>query len=392
MKPSAIEVITYDRCTGCYGCLNTCPVHGAIEFRMTEEGFYKPFITEECIQCGYCQEGCPVIETTNSNIKEDLEVYSCWSKDEEIVKNSSSGGIFSELAKVYLENDGVVFGAKWEDGEIVHTGITKLEELKELQKSKYLQSKIEYSYAKVRELLEDGKKVLFVGVPCEVAALRKIVDDKNLVIVDVVCHGIPSYTSYKKYVKEILGKDFREIEVNFRNKETGWENYSISYIENKKNILVKHLHREDIWFKGFLADVYLNKPCYNCQFRGEPRYADITLGDFWGVPEEIKNSKGTSVVILNNKKGKELFEKIKDKIEYKETTFETARRGNPCIGDYKLSDDKREKFYQDFKYRSFLELHKKYFPYPSTLSKVIAFPRRVLGFIKRRIIKIIKGV
>lgn len=389
MKQSAIEVIGYDKCTGCYGCLNTCPVHNAIEFKLTEEGFYKPFITCECVHCGYCQEGCPVIKKENTNLKEELEVYSCWSKDEEIVKNSSSGGIFSELAKVYLENDGVVFGAKWQNGEIVHCGITKLEELKELQKSKYLQSKVEYSYTKIKELLKEGKEVLFVGTPCEAAALKKIVNDKKLIIVDVVCHGIPSYNTYNKYITEILGKNSKDIEVNFRNKNSGWENYSISYLENGK-IVMEVLHKEDIWFKGFLADIYLNKPCYNCEFRTLPRFADITLGDFWGVPQELKNPKGTSVVTINNKKGKELFGKIKNKIEYRETTFEIAYKGNPCLANHKLNDNKRREFYKDFSNKTFEELHKKYFPFPSFFKKCILFPRRVLGFLKRRIMKVLK--
>lgn len=391
MKQSAIEVIGYDKCTGCYGCLNTCPVHNAIEFKLTDEGFYKPFITDECISCGYCQKGCPVIKKVNNNVKEELEVYSCWSKDEEIVKNSSSGGIFSELAKIYLENNGVVFGAKWQDGEIVHVGITKLEELKELQKSKYLQSKIEYSYTKVKELLKEGKKVLFVGTPCEIASLNLIVKDKNLVTVDLICHGIPSYTTYQKYIRENFNLNIKNITVDFRNKDTGWENYNLTF-KNKDKIIIKNNHREDIWFKGFLDNIYLNTPCYSCEFRTLPRVSDITLGDFWGVPQELKNINGTSVVTINSKKGKELFEKIKGNIEYRKTIFEVAYRGNPCLYKHKLNDDKRAKFYRDFPNKSFEALHKKYFPYPSTLSKIIRFPRRVLGFIKRKIMKIIKGV
>lgn len=389
MKLSAIEVITYDKCTGCYGCLNTCPVHGAIEFKLTDEGFYKPFITDECIHCGYCQEGCPVIEKENDNLKEDLEVYSCWSKDEEILKNSSSGGIFSELAKVYLENDGVVFGAKWQDGEIVHIGITKLEELKELQKSKYLQSKIEYSYIKVKELLKEGKKVLFVGTPCEIASLNLIVKDENLVAVDLICHGIPSYTTYQKYIRENFNLNIKNIIVDFRNKDTGWENFNLTF-KDKDKIIIKNNHREDIWFRGFLQNIYLNKPCYNCEFRVIPRVADITLGDFWGVPQELKNPKGTSIVTINTKKGRELFEKIKNNIEYMETTFEVAHKGNPCLYNHKLNASKREKFYKDFPNKSFEELHKKYFPFPSFFIKCIFFPRRVLGFLKRKIIKVIK--
>lgn len=391
MKQSAIETIGYDRCTGCYGCLNTCPVHGAIEFKLTDEGFYKPFITNECVHCGYCQEGCPVIKKVNNNQEEDLEVYSCWSKNENIVKESSSGGIFSELAKIYLEDNGIVFGAKWENGEIVHTSINNLNDLKKLQKSKYLQSKIENSYIKVKEFLKEGKKVLFVGTPCEIAALNTIIQHKNLVTVDVVCHGIPSYNTYKKYVNEVLKSDYKKINVNFRNKETGWENYSISYQDGEKTIK-EHLHSQDIWFKGFLADVYLNSPCYNCKFRTMPRFADITLGDFWGVPQELKNINGTSIVTLNSKKGKELFEKIKDKIELKKTEFGIARRGNPCISNHTLNKEKREKFFKDFSKKDFITLHKEYFPYPSKISKIIYFPRRVLGFIKRRVLKLIKGV
>lgn len=391
MKQSAIEIIGYDRCTGCYGCLNTCPVHKAIEFKMTDEGFYKPFVTNECVHCGYCQEGCPVIKKVNNNQKEDLEVYSCWSKDEKIIKESSSGGIFSELAKFYLENNGVVFGAKWENGEVVHTSVKTLKELEKLKKSKYLQSKVENSYQEVKEFLKNGKKVLFVGTPCEIAALNTITQDKNLLTVDVVCHGIPSYSAYKKYVTEVLKSDYKKVDVNFRNKETGWENYSITFKENEK-VIKEHLHGEDIWFKGFLSDIYLNSPCYNCEFRTMPRFADITLGDFWGVPEEIKNQKGTSVVMVNSKKGKEIFEKIKEKINYKEINFETVHRGNPCIYNHKLNNEKREKFFKDFSKMSFIDLHKKYFPYPSKISKIINFPRRVLGFIKRRIIKIVKEV
>ena len=386
MKLSAIEVITYDKCTGCYGCLNTCPVHGAIEFKLTDEGFYKPFITDECIHCGYCQEGCPVIEKENDNLKEDLEVYSCWSKDEEILKNSSSGGIFSELAKVYLENDGVVFGAKWQDGEIVHIGITKLEELKELQKSKYLQSKIEYSYIKVKELLKEGKKVLFVGTPCEIASLNLIVKDENLVAVDLICHGIPSYTTYQKYIRENFNLNIKNIIVDFRNKDTGWENYNLTF-KDKDKIIIKNNHREDIWFRGFLQNIYLNKPCYNCEFRVIPRVADITLGDFWGVPQELKNPNTTLIpIIIRN-----IVKNIPFK-DFSSSIFPSAlsHKGNPCLYNHKLNASKREKFYKDFPNKSFEELHKKYFPFPSFFIKCIFFPRRVLGFLKRKIIKVIK--
>lgn len=383
MNNSAIEVIGYDKCTGCYGCLNICPVKGAIEFKKTDEGFYKPFLTEKCIQCGVCKKGCSVLKKVNNNLKEDLEVYSCWSKDEEIVKNSSSGGIFSELAKEYLDNNGVVFGAKWEDGEIVHCAITKLEGLKDLQKSKYLQSKVETSYLEVRKYLNAGKKILFVGTPCQIAALNTIVSHENLVSVDLICHGIPSYSAYEKYIRENFNYNIKDITVDFRNKDTGWENYNLIF-KNKDKIIIKNNHRKDIWFRGFLTDTYLNKPCYNCDFRTLPRFADITLGDFWGVPVEVKNPAGTSVVTINSKKGKELFNKISFKLEVKKVDWEIALKGNPCLYNYKMNDSRREGFYKDFQKLSFKKLHKKYFPFPVTK---ISFVRRVLGYLKRRIFR-----
>lgn len=387
MNNSAIEIIGYDKCTGCYGCLNTCPIKGAIEFKKTEDGFYKPFLTQECIQCGYCKEGCPVIKKVNVNKKEDLEVFSCWSKDKEIIKNSSSGGIFSELSKEYLNNDGVVFGAKWENGEIVHCGITKLEELKELQKSKYLQSKIDNCYLEVKKYLTSGKKVLFVGTPCEIAALNRVISHENLVTVDLICHGIPSYKAYEKYVKETFDLNTKDLVVDFRNKDTGWENFNLTF-KSKNQIIAQNNHRKDIWFRGFLTDTYLNKPCYNCEFRTLPRFADITLGDFWRVPIEVKNSDGTSVVTINSKKGKKIFEKIKNNIEVKKVDLQMALNGNPCLHNYKINDSKRSGFYKDFSNLTFEELHKKHFPFPNP---IVNFIRRGLGFVKRSLVRFLKG-
>lgn len=379
MNNSAIEIIGYDNCTGCYGCLNSCPIKGAIEFKKTEEGFYKPFLTEECIQCGYCKEGCPVIKKVNVNKKEDLEIYSCWSKDEDIIKNSSSGGVFSELAKEYLNNDGVVFGAKWEKGEVIHCAITKLEDLKKLQKSKYLQSKIENSYLEVKKYLENGKSVLFVGTPCEIAALNTIVNHQNLITVDIICHGIPSYTVYEKYIIENFGLNMEDITVDFRNKDNGWEDYNIIF-KTKEEIIAKSSHRKNSWFRGFLTNIYLNTPCYNCEFRTLPRFADITLGDFWGVPIEAKNSKGTSVVTVNSKKGKLLFEKIKSDIEVRKVEQEIVFKANPCLYNYKMSDKRRKEFYKDFSNLTFNELQKKYFPFPNLMT---SFIRKILVFIKK---------
>ncbi|MBC2856170.1 Coenzyme F420 hydrogenase/dehydrogenase, beta subunit C-terminal domain [Cetobacterium sp. 2A] len=376
---SAIETISYNRCTGCYGCLNICPVDGAIEFKKTEEGFYKPFLTSKCIQCGICQKGCPVITKINNNNLKDIKTYSCWSKDKEILKNSSSGGIFTELAKEFLKDENIVFGAKWFEGEIIHCAISKMEDLKPLQKSKYLQSKMGNSYKEAKKHLMTGKKVLFVGTPCQIAALNTIVKHENLTTVDIICHGVPSYKAFNKYIRESFNLDIKNIEVDFRNKDEGWESYNLIF-KDKDKIITKNNLSKDQFFAGFLQDVYLNKPCYKCEFRTTPRQADITLGDFWQVPKGIKNFDGTSVVTVNNKKGGDLFEKIEAGIEKFEVDFETALKGNPCLSTYSQKEKNRVEFYENVDNMKFEELQRKYFPFYNP-----SFLRKYLGFIKRKI-------
>ena len=156
----------------------------------------------------------------------------------------------------------------------------------------------------------------------------------------------------------------------------------------------------DKFFFGFLKNIYLNEPCYNCKFKGtkdgEKREADITLADFWGVPKELFNEKGVSLVVINTKKGKELFLKIKDRIFTKEVSLERGIEGNPSFYKSCIKPKERDMFYKEFGNLTFKELSDRYFKIDSVLErrvkKVIYFLRRVLGFIKRRVLKLIKGV
>lgn len=359
---SAIEKIGYDSCTGCYGCYNKCIIKNAITMKLTDDGFYKPFITDSCIGCGECKKSCPVITKVNNNKKSEMKVYAAWSKDEEILMNSSSGGMFSEIAKYILKENGVVFGAKWHKGEVIHYGITNLKELNLLQKSKYLQSKVENSYNEVKRYLELDKKVLFVGTPCQIAALKTLVNHKNLYLIDFVCHGIPSYKAYKKYIREMFNSEISQVSVDFRNKEDkGWNKFYIYLKYSNLNKIIKEPNRINLFFRGFLKNVYLNKPCYNCSFRSNSRYGDITLADFWGISKEKENSKGTSAIISNNKKGIEIINNIKKNIVLHEMSYKILLNDNPCLGSYKMSENNRENFFREIDKLSFKKLSKKYF-------------------------------
>lgn len=386
MGKPAIDIIGYDNCTGCFGCYNACHLN-AIEMEYDEEGFYKPYILSNCINCGQCEKACPVIQIENNNRCE--KSYAAWSKDEEIILNSSSGGIFSELAIEILNENGIVYGVGWENGEVKHKRIDKKEELKEIRGSKYLPSFVGESYRQVIKDLKNNKKVLFSGTPCQIAALNKIVKNDNLITVDLICHGMPSHKAYEKYCQENFKEKVER--VNFRGKKNGWINYSLTYYSKEIKVNLCYI---DKFFSGFLKDIYLGNPCYNCKFKGtengEKRQADITLADFWGVPKELHNKNGVSFVVSNTKKGEKYFSKIKGRIFCQEISLEIGLKGNPSFYKSCVRPKEREMFYREFDSLTFDELSDKYFKTDSLFVKrvkrIINFPRRVLGFIKRKVI------
>ncbi|EPC09177.1 Coenzyme F420 hydrogenase/dehydrogenase, beta subunit C-terminal domain [Fusobacterium ulcerans] len=356
---TAIEIIGYDNCTGCYGCYNKCNIKTAIEMKLDNEGFIKPFISKEkCIECGECQKACPVLKNENDN--NVLGTYAAWSKNGEILLSSSSGGIFSEISFSLLKQEGIVYGAAWKEGKVIHKKIQKIEELKELRGSKYLQSNISNLYREVKKDIKNNKKVLFTGTPCQIAALKRIIKHENLFTMDFICHGIPSFKVFSKHCIETFNKKLKK--VDFRNKISGWNKYSIVYYnENLKTIL----HNEDKFFWGFLKNIYLNKSCYDCRFRGsingKGREGDITVADFWGVPSELFNKNGVSLITINNEKGKKMYKEIENNIFSIEVPLEIGIKNNPSFYKSPEKPKERELFFKEIDKKSFEELSEDYF-------------------------------
>lgn len=308
-RQTAIDIIGLEQCTSCYGCDNACP-HGAIDMTMTIGGFIKPVVNDACTNCKACQKFCPVIQGNDRskfNLQEDL-FYAAKSKNQATQLASSSGGIFTELSEAILDDGGVVVGVGWkEDLRLEHKIISTKEELALLRGSKYLQSEVGNVYKEIRKELRAGKKVLFSGVPCQVATMNLFVkDNPNLITVDVVCHGTPSYKPFEAYVKQEFGSKEVVDTVSFRDKETGWENFSVKYIKDG-NVLKSEQAYYDSNFWGFVKDYYLNSACYDCKF-AEERPGDITLGDFWGINRKLYDNKGVTVVKINTEKGKKLYD------------------------------------------------------------------------------------
>lgn len=196
-----IIITNKELCCGCGACYNSCP-NKAIQMVEDQEGFLYPEINKtKCINCSICEKVCPI---KNIKIEEDTELIklAAWSKNKEIRKSSSSGGIFYTIANYIIENSGVVCAAGFDENmNVVHKIISEKKQIKELQGSKYVQSDIGQCNREVKKLLEEGKKVLFVGTPCQVSGLLTMLGKKynNLYLCDFICHGVPSPKVYKKY-------------------------------------------------------------------------------------------------------------------------------------------------------------------------------------------------
>lgn len=257
-----------------------------------------------------------------------------YSLNEDRIK-SSSGGIFAEIAKIVLDRAGVVFGAAINtEGKVFHKYITKEEELQDLLGSKYVQSDLGNSFSNVKSFLKDNRLVLFCGTPCQTEGLLSFLGNKpdNLILIDFICHGVPSFKVFHNYLQEISQN--REVEkIFFRDKENGWLDYSFR-VEYKNGEVYKCIYNRSNYMHGFIYDLYLRPSCYSCSFKGIDRNTDITMGDFWGIKEEepeFYDKDGVSVLLLHNKKSKQLIDLVQNKIKIKVIQVDEIVKHNPSI-------------------------------------------------------------
>ncbi|WP_051205860.1 Coenzyme F420 hydrogenase/dehydrogenase, beta subunit C-terminal domain [Butyrivibrio sp. FC2001] len=257
-----------------------------------------------------------------------------YSTDKDRIK-SSSGGIFAEIAKRVIDNSGIVVGATIDtEGKVYHKYITTKEEIYDLMGSKYVQSDVGMVYKSVKSFLKEGKQVLFCGTPCQAQGLINYLRGKpdKLILMDFICHGVPSFKVFNTYLKEI--SEGREIDrINFRDKENGWLDYSFK-VKYKNGDVFKTIFRDNNYMKGFIINFFLRPSCYECRFKGINRNTDITMGDFWGIEEEepdFYDKNGVSVLLLHNEKAKQLITDISDVIVSKEIDVEEVIKHNPSL-------------------------------------------------------------
>ena len=366
-----IQIIDKSKCCGCNACGDICP-KDAITFKTDIEGFWYPEVDmERCIDCRLCEKACPElhVDELKKNDYEKPVTIAAINKNMRVRWDSTSGGAFSALADVMYGQEGYVSGAVYNEDFSVRNFISNNpNDLIRLRSSKYLQSNAEGLYKEIRDLLRKGEKVLACGTPCQMAALRSFLrkDYDNLIIVDFICRGVNSPKVYRKYLDSLEHKyGGKVVYVKAKNKELGWRNLTRKVVFDNGKVYYG-VRMDDDFRRGYHTNVFCRPSCYACQYKGFPRIADITIADYWGienVDKNLDNNIGTSMILLNSKKGEAYFELAKDKLEWEYTQFESILPGNIALRKpIEPTKINREQFFEDLDKGTFDDVVQKYFP------------------------------
>lgn len=374
-------------CCGCNACVQRCP-KSCITMREDNEGFLYPEVNKEvCIDCGLCEKVCPVIHQGAE--RKPLAIYAAKNKDEKIRLSSSSGGVFTALAECVIDEDGVVFGAKFdEDWSVVNDYTETKEGLAAFRGSKYVQSGIGNSFKNAEQFLKAGRKVLFSGTPCQIAGLRSFLRKEydNLLTVDFICHGVPSPGVWREYLKEetarqcggknsvlshpiINSRDARVESISFRDKRLGWKKFSFALTLSvpdghgaKNTVLLSNTKYHNPFLKGFLRDLYLRPSCHHCRAKGFSSGSDITIADFWTVNKYIpreNDRKGISLLFVH-KVGHVYLDAMN--VDLIEMDYTDLYLGNKVVYSSSYSHKNRSAFFSLFKSKNYsivqlIEMH-----------------------------------
>ena len=376
-------------CTGCLACHDSCPKQAISSF-WDEEGHltYNVDITL-CIECGLCEKTCPVVsgyQYGNNSLKES-HPYAAWTKNNELRAKSTSGGVFAALAKYIIKKGGVVIGASMHHNCVRHILIDKEEDIAKLQGSKYTQSNTDGIFKTVKQLLREGREVLFSGMGCQVAGLLSYLGKMDysgqLHTVDLICGGVPSRFLIDYYLKE--NPEVDEV-VSFRN-NSKYE-FSVQDKSGKKKVVP--LSERPFPLCGFYTELTNRYSCYDCKFIGAHRKSDITIGDFWGDNAHMEeHAKGISIAVTHTENGRNLL--YKAEIEAHEAKWEIFLMHNPrMIDGYKRASQSKArrnlaKAFSELSYESLLQIYAN----KATLSQPLLMAKKIyrymIGRVKGRI-------
>lgn len=379
-KDKFVKIEEKDLCCGCTACYSVCPKN-AIKMVRDNEGFLYPEVDKEkCVNCGMCKKVCPILNKARLN-EFKPKAYLFQNSNEEIRKDSTSGGIFTAIGEFVIKNNGIVYGAAFDDDFVVnHIGVEVVDKLSKFRKSKYVQSNQNNCFKEIKQYLDNGKLVCYSGTPCQVGGLRAYLrkDYENLILVDIMCHSVPSPLVFEKYKRYILKKmnANKILNINFRDKSKYGYKYSMMTVETDNGTYSQGIDT-DSYLRAFFSDVSVRPSCYNCHFKTMKRVSDLTIWDCFNINEIDKSfddDKGTTRVLVQSEKGEKLLENL-DNVRLKELDINIAIKKVKEMTSSVNYNSKRKEFFENINDDNLFE---KYYP-TNFKTKINSFARKTLA-------------
>ncbi|SHJ51657.1 Coenzyme F420-reducing hydrogenase, beta subunit [Hespellia stercorisuis DSM 15480] len=360
-----ISLASKAKCTGCAACADSCPKN-CIEMKYDNEGFLFPSRdTQKCVECHMCERSCPIVTDKKVERTEPQAAYAAKHLQKEVCGKSSSGGAFAALAKVVLEQNGVVFAAGMDsDFHVYHSRAATLEELKPLLRAKYLQSNMTGIYRQIKEALETGVPVLFVGTPCQARSVKLYFGDAtNLYTGEFICHGVPSQAVFAEHIRHVEKKTKARVKkYDFHTKRLSWRRNTIHIqLDNGKNLDTNSYNNPFLY--GFFKNKILRRSCYDCQMRTVERTSDIVLADFWEIREVDKrydDYDGVSMIIVYTERGKKLLKSSEKYMKCNEVSLDDVISCKKNLKPRSYSMAGREAFMRDYMTKGYEYAQKKH--------------------------------
>lgn len=387
-----IQINEKKNCSGCTACASVCP-KDCIRMVADEEGFLYPVVDARiCIDCGACERACPIQNPMKEELLDQMG-YLVQHKDEAVRLDSTSGGAFTAIATVVLKKDGVVFGAAYDEAfHVHHTYVETVEDLKIFRNSKYVQSDMGDCFRQARKFLKNDRWICFSGTPCQIEGLNKFLGKRyeKLLLVDVVCHGIPSPQIWERYLEYQGVVDRKPDNIRFRDKYYGYKYSTMSIFKDRENIY--HAGSQlDPMLRAYFSDTCDRPTCYDCPFKKRYRVSDMTIWDCFSVydfDKKIDDDKGTTRVLCHTEKGAAVVQEIRQYAVIKEVEPEKLIAGVKEMTSSVQESPKRAVFMKDAQTLTGAELFEKYYPITGSI-KIKTWIRKTLlmtgiyGFVKK---------